>query len=74
MAIQKQSRVQQQQQKRIASSHPERATDDVETEDLQELGDSIRALCNNSLDQLYMIWVSRNERQNFSNRIGGAQI
>ncbi len=66
--------LQQQQQKRIASSHPERATDDVETEDLQELGDSIRALCNNSLDQLYMIWVSRNERQNFSNRIGGADL
>lgn len=54
----------------ITASHPERTTDEFESEYLRDISESIRALCSNNLAQLYLIWASQDDRSKFRDALG----
>ncbi|TWU41884.1 DEAD/DEAH box helicase family protein [Novipirellula artificiosorum] len=58
----------------ISTPHSDQGADVVESDDLRVIGKSIRALCNDSFDQLIQIWASHDERRSFRNRLGGVDL
>ena len=54
----------------VAARNSDQAMDEVQSEDLREIGDTIRALTKDSLSQLFQTWVSQEDRSKFRNALG----
>jgi type I restriction enzyme R subunit len=54
----------------VATRTPYEATGHVGPEDLRELGDAVRALSNDHIDQLFQTWVSPDRRSQFRDALG----
>ena len=54
----------------VTVRNADQASIEVQSEDLREIGDTIRALTKDSLSQLFQIWVSQEDRSKFRNALG----
>jgi type I restriction enzyme R subunit len=54
----------------VTVRNADQASNVVQSEDLREIGDTIRALTNNSLSQLFQSWVSQEDRSRFRDALG----